>query len=553
MRASTVCDPSAVSRPRKVLIGVIAAPFVVIALIGAAWTVDVAALNRDGVARNVEVAGTPVGAMTRTQLTAAIAAAAKSFPQTPVRINAGDVRLDTTAGELGLTIDVPATVDAAWNVGRHDSFPARPARWVGSLVSSDDVDAAIDVDQQRLAAALRTLQGDKRSDPVEPSLKAAEDGVTLVPGKDGIDLTAADVTAALPKGVATLGDTITIDVKRATTKPKMSDQSVQALVDQANKVTTDKVTLVAAGTTFSIAGKQFRPAFAVTVGGTPDAPTPTLTMNADAVAKLLAANMPPGSGNPTGVRFNIAGGVPAPVAGKDAQVCCGPDAPKKIVDGLLAGQTKIELPTKTMTAAEGVAWANTLGVKQVVGQFTTNHPAGQPRVTNIHTISDATRGILIAPGDTFSVNDTIGKRTAEKGYVVAPVIENGEHAQDFGGGISQYATTLFNAAFFAGLDIPAYKAHSEYIGRYPFGREATLAYPGVDLKIKNNTPYGVVIWPTYTGTSVTMQLWSTQYAKGEQTAQNPTSGCGKITTQRTRTFVDGRTDQQNFFASYRCI
>ena len=62
----------------------------------------------------------------------------------------------------------------------------------------------------------------------------------------------------------------------------------------------------------------------------------------------------------------------------------------------------------------------------------------------------------------------------------------------------------------------------------------------------------MLIWPTYTGTSVTVQLWSTQYAKGEQTAQNPTSGCGKITTQRTRTFLDGRTDQQNFYASYRC-
>jgi len=541
-----------VSTPRKVLVGVIAAPLVVIALIGAAWTVDVAALNRDGVARNVKVAGEPVGAKTKAELTAAVQASADSFPDTPVRIDAGDVQLTTTAGALGLSLDVAATVDTAWNVGRSDALPARPARWVGSLVTSDNVAATVTVDQVKLAEALRTLQGDKRSEPVEPTMKATADGLTLVPGKDGIDLTAASVTASLPHGVAQLGEPITVVAKRATTKPKMTDQSVQALVDKANGVTTDKVTMVAADKTFTIAGKEFRPAFAVTVGGTPAAPTPALTMDADAVAKLLAANMPSGSGNPTGVRFDIQGGVPVPVAGKDAQVCCGPEAPQKIVDGLLAGQTKIDLPTKTMTAAEGVAWANTLGVKQVVGQFTTNHPAGQPRVTNIHTISDATRGILIAPGDTFSVNDTIGKRTAAKGYVVAPVIENGEHAQDFGGGISQYATTLFNAAFFAGLDIPAYKAHSEYIGRYPFGREATLAFPGVDLKVKNNTPYGVVIWPTYTGTSVTVQLWSTQYAKGEQTAQNPTSGCGKITTQRTRTFVDGRTDQQNFYASYRC-
>jgi vancomycin resistance protein YoaR len=111
---------------------------------------------------------------------------------------------------------------------------------------------------------------------------------------------------------------------------------------------------------------------------------------------------------------------------------------------------------------------------------------------------------------------------------------------------------LFNAAFFAGLDIPEYKAHSVYISRYPFGREATLAYPGVDLKIKNNTPYAVVIWPTYTDTSITVQLYSTRFAKGEQESVTPPKGCGRITLVRKRTFVDGRTDSQKYYANYNC-
>ena len=112
---------------------------------------------------------------------------------------------------------------------------------------------------------------------------------------------------------------------------------------------------------------------------------------------------------------------------------------------------------------------------------------------------------------------------------------------------------LFNAAFYGGLDIPEYQSHSIYIDRYPYGVESTISWGGPDLKIHNNTPYGVVIWPTYTNSSVTVQLWSTPYARGEQTAQNPTGGCGKVTTERTRTFVDGHTDKQNFHASYRCI
>jgi vancomycin resistance protein YoaR len=538
-----VCDPSAVSRPRKVLI----------VLVASAWAVDAAVLGRDSVLRNVELAGEPVGGLTRAELTTAVEEMAETFPATKVTIDAGDVHLESTAGELGMSLDVERSVDRVWSIGRDEPLPTRPVRWLGSVLSPRQVDAAIALDGGVLHQQLAALEGDRRSDPVEPSVTAEEDGLKLVPGKDGIQLTANAVASALPSGVKDLGAPIEVDVERAVTKPKMTDESVQALVDKANEVTAGTIELSAAGSTFEIEGKEFRPAFEVVVGGSPEAPTPHLTMNAEAVSKLLAEHMPAGSGNPTGVRFTIQGGVPVPQPGHDAEVCCAPEAPQKIVDALLAGTTKIELPTRTMTAAEGVEWAKGLGVKQVVGEFTTRHPAGQPRVKNIHTIADATRGVLIAPGDTFSVNQFIGKRTPDKGYVPAPVIENGEHKEDYGGGISQYATTLFNAAFFAGLDIPAYKAHSEYISRYPFGREATLAYPSVDLKIKNNTPYGVVIWPTYTDSSITVQLWSTQYARGEQTAQSPTSGCGKVTTERTRTFVDGRVDKQKFYANYRCI
>ena len=80
-------------------------------------------------------------------------------------------------------------------------------------------------------------------------------------------------------------------------------------------------------------------------------------------------------------------------------------------------------------------------------------------------------------------------------------IENGVLVDTVGGGISQFATTTFNAAFFGGLDLVEYQSHSIYISRYPYGREATLSFPKPDLVIGNNTPYGVLIWPTYTGTS----------------------------------------------------
>jgi vancomycin resistance protein YoaR len=171
------------------------------------------------------------------------------------------------------------------------------------------------------------------------------------------------------------------------------------------------------------------------------------------------------------------------------------------------------------------------------------------------------RGALIAPGSTFSVNDYVGQRTAAKGFVSAGVIEDGEFKEDFGGGVSQFATTLFNAAFFGGYEIPDYKAHSVYISRYPFGREATLAYPNVDLKIHNDSPFGVVIWPTYTDSSVTVTLYSSRWAVGE-VVSGPTAaerspqvpeGCGRVKTVRKVTKIaSGEPSRDSFYAYYTC-
>jgi len=547
-----VRDPSAVSKRKKVWIIAVGVPLGLLVAFFAAWGTDTY-MHKGDVARNVTLAGVDVSGKTDEQLQAAVISLSQKLPETKVHIETGEFAVDTTAGALGLSIDPERTMAQAKAVRRDDPWIARPFTWVGSWFSAQDADVRLDVDDQQLDTAVKTLEGDRRIAPTEPTIEVDESGVKLVPGKDGKELTTVSVLEAMPNALADLADTIDAEVTRTVMKPTIADATVQALVDQANKVTEGKITLVAGEESFDVEGTAFRTAFALAPAD-PNTPNsaPTLAMNGDVVSKILAKNQPAGGGNPTDVKFDLQGGNMVPVAGHDAQVCCGPEAPQKITAALLAGNNKVDLPTRTMTAAEGVTWANTLGVNQVVGEFTTRHPAGQPRVKNIHTISDATRGVLIAPGDTFSVNGYVGRRTTDKGYVVAPVIENGEYTDDVGGGVSQYATTLFNAAFFGGFDIPAYKAHSKYISRYPFGREATLAYPGVDLKVRNNSPYGVVVWPTYTDSSVTLQLWSTPFAHGEQTAQNPTGGCGKVTTQRTRTFVDGHTDTQNYTANYDC-
>lgn len=535
------------SRWKVVLILCLAAPLVAFGVLVALW----AALGPDDqpvtVASNVTLAGDDVGGESGDRLDASLRELDESFATTPVRIVTPDFAIDTTAGDLGLAVDVGATKEAALEVGRNDPGPLAPLRWAKSFVSERVAPVTLRVDRQTASAAIVAAEGDRRTKPVEPTMDVSPEKIDMTPGKPGKALDVDDILAQAPNGITEVGGTITIETTQQETRPKVSDGEVLAVIARANNVTSHPLTLKYGETTSEIKGDDLRAGFRLDTSGS----TAKLGLDDDYVATLLAERLKVPA-NPTGVRFDIVNGVPTPVPGTDAVVCCDAGAPATIVAALLDGKSEVTLGTRTVTAAEGVQWANTLGVKEVVGEFTTQHPCCAPRVTNIHKMSDLTKGIIIAPGETFSANDTVGRRTKEKGFVSAPVIEQGKFEEDFGGGVSQWATTTFNAAFFAGLDIPEHKAHSIYISRYPFGREATLAYPSVDLKIKNNTPYGVVIYPTYTNTSITVQLWSTRFAAGAQTAISKTSGCGDVTLTRTRVFVDGHTDTDKFKANYNC-
>ena len=535
------------SRWKVVLLLCLAAPLVAFGLLAALW----AALGPDDqpvtVATNVTLAGNDVGGESGERLDESLRELDESFATTPVRIVTPDFAIDTTAGDLGLTVDVGATKEAALEVGRTDPGPLAPLRWAKSFVSERVAPVTLRVDRQTASAAIVAAEGDRRTKPVEPTMDVSPEKIDMTPGKPGKALDVDDILAQAPNGITEVGGTITIETTQQETRPKVSDGEVLTVIARANEVASHPLTLKYGETTSEIKGDDLRAGFRLDTSGS----TAKLGLDDDYVATLLADRLKVPA-NPTGVRFDIVNGVPTPVPGADAVVCCDAGAPATIVAALLDGKSEVTLGTRTVTAAEGVEWANTLGVKEVVGEFTTQHPCCAARVTNIHKMSDLTKGIIIAPGETFSANDTVGRRTKEKGFVSAPVIEQGKFEEDFGGGVSQWATTTFNAAFFAGLDIPEHKAHSIYISRYPFGREATLAYPSVDLKIKNNTPYGVVIYPTYTNTSITVQLWSTRFAAGAQTAISKTSGCGDVTLTRTRVFVDGHTDTDKFKANYNC-
>jgi len=152
--------------------------------------------------------------------------------------------------------------------------------------------------------------------------------------------------------------------------------------------------------------------------------------------------------------------------------------------------------------------ANQLGIKEVIGEFTTGGFApdsGQ----NIRTVAQKVSGAIVKPGETFSLNGFTGPRTAAQGYVEAGVIKDGAPGREVGGGISQFATTLYNAAYFAAMKDAGHKEHSYYISRYPVAREATVFQSPtgaslIDLKFTNDSPTGAAIQAIWTPSSLTV-------------------------------------------------
>ena len=152
--------------------------------------------------------------------------------------------------------------------------------------------------------------------------------------------------------------------------------------------------------------------------------------------------------------------------------------------------------------------AQNLGVKQVVGEFFTPYNGGA-RVSNIRRAAEILDQYIIPAHAEFSLNKALGERTLARGFVEAPMIGEGGRLKDaVGGGVSQVATTTFNAAFFSGLKLIAHTPHSFWITRYPKGREATVSWGGPELIFQNDWDAPIVILTHTTDAGITVQMLS---------------------------------------------
>ena len=363
-----------------------------------------------------------------------------------------------------------------------------------------------------MTAAVDQLVEAHSERPKDGDVVFDEGRVSVVEPRLGEQVDADEARAALE--AAYLQDT-TAELTTVTSQPDVDAADVaEALDGFANPALSGPVTLVFDRKRVQLVPAEFGPVLGMRARRGELVPD----LDEDRLIRLVERGMSR-SGAPVDATVRIVNGRPRVIPDKPGVRYQPEDVSRAFLRVLRkpAGQREARVAAKVARADFRTADARKLRIREQVSEFTTYFPHAAYRNTNIGRAAELVDGTVLKPGETFSLNRTVGERTRANGFTKGFVIEDGVYKEDLGGGVSQMATTTFNAMFFAGLTDIEHKTHSFYIDRYPVGREATVAWGSVDLRFQNDTPYGVLITASVTPSTVTTQgvvtvrMWSTKY------------------------------------------
>lgn len=445
------------------------------------------------VPRGTTVMGVDLGGLSRADAATRLrdGLAGRDALAAPVKVRIGDKEGSVAPQDVGLAVDVDATVaDAA---GR------TPRLW-----GSADVPPTVTVDATRLDAALRPQTASVGQALTTPSVTF--DGLEpvatyAVPGK-GLD--PAHSADAVKNGWLTGA---TVDLPLVDVRPPTTDADVDALVeDLARPAVAAPVTVGTPRGNVAVPPAAIAKSLVMTgdAGGRITPRVDPAKLRAALGNALAKVETTPQEAKVSGDRVVASTGGQTVDLDRLATDLL-PVLPKSAPRVVTAAMKTVEPKT---TDAELTA----LGIKERVSTFTTHFTGGlaSPRSKNIVQAAKEVDGAIVKSGETFSLNGHTGPRGYKEGYHDAPVIVDGKLTPGVGGGISQFTTTLFNASYYAGLQDIEHKPHSYWFSRYPSVIESTIFYPSLDLKFRNNTDYGVLIDTSYTKDSITVSMWSTK-------------------------------------------
>lgn len=466
-------------------------------------------LGQGKVLRGVTSEGQNLSGLTQKQVEALLARKKERISRSRFTFQIRGQRKTLTGADLGLTLDEKETTTALFLWGRRGSLFRQTGTWLSSLVAPKDLPLVLGLDPKLVQEELGQWTAGLVKGPVAPQI-FYQDGLkfTLPDGGERVNFRRLHqdlISEARRVGVKGRGQTV-LHVPVEPAEPRTSLATFEREKARAQGFLAEPVDL-----------------------RSPDG-TETARLTVDLLGRCLASREAEGKfeldleeaclrevlrgflsrweKQPMSAEFEFdPKGVVTVTESETGRLLDVPELKARLWGAVSASPRRailplLEAPPKlTKQRAEGLA------VKELVSSFVTFHPCCQDRVKNIHHAASKLDGVVLLPGETFSLNRHLGPRTKAAGYLEAPTIIEGEMEESLGGGISQLATTLFNAVLRGGYEIIQRQPHSIYFSRYPEGHEATVSFPEPDLVFKNDTEAGLVIKTEYSPTMIKVILY----------------------------------------------
>jgi vancomycin resistance protein YoaR len=457
----------------------------------------------DRLAEGVRVAGVDVGGLSAPEAEQLLRRRAAAVAPVPLVVRAGGRTYRVRAGQVGLVFDWPAAVDEAEAKG--DGIrPIRGLRRFAARTFGADVEPLVRVDERRLDRVLRRLErvniphrdAAVRLRGVQPVLVEARPGRV-------VDRPAA--RRAILAAFASL-ERQQVVLSLRTDEPRVTAEMLQPALQQTQRAVSAPVRLRLAEATYRVPRWRIAQILELPANG-----TRTLRIggpDAEAYFKRLSGAVNTQARDAEFVV--VSGGRVLIKPSVDARVLDVPRTAEKLLAAALSPVRRVApLVVATKPPDRTTADAKRMGITGVVSSYTTTYGGDPNRIHNVQLVSRLIDDTLIPPGHTFSFNGTTGERNEAKGFLTAPVIINGELQTALGGGVCQVSTTVFNAAYEAGLPITERTNHYLYISHYPQGRDATVNYPDLDLKFVNDTGRWLLLRAFVGASSLTVNLYGT--------------------------------------------
>ena len=440
----------------KKKVGIIIAILIILIIVGILSTIFAILLGRtDTISKGISVKNIDLSKLTKEEAKVKLINELIKELEVDMNLKYDTLEEKCTSDDIVFKYDVPKAIDDAYAVGRDNNIFVNNFNIVKSFIIGNNVKIEYSYDKEKADSKIKSLQAKIPNVVVEPAYEI--DGATLIvsKGKDGLAINNEEIEKTMIENIISRNHNEIVEKQEPYTIEVTTYQKVADKIDMqkiSDAIYAEPVNAIYVKEPFSLTKEKNGVKLAISVE--------------EAQSKVDSEN-----------------------------------------------KEEYNFP---LTITKPEITINDIGLEAFpyrVSTFSTNYNAGDVgRTNNLKIASGKTNNVVLMPGEVFSFNQVVGKRTVEEGYKDAKVYENGRVVDGLAGGICQVSSTLYDAALLANLEIVERYNHQFTTSYLPGGKDATVVFGVKDLKFKNNREYPIKIVTSMGGGTITYSIYGIEQA-----------------------------------------